>query len=80
MPLEEMLEQSALRMLAWATRWKIGAKQISKQMTIPIWKMWDPDRADEPEKKVDTTRITQSKQKKYKETNITNTLKVNKRC
>ena len=24
MPLEEMLEQSALRMLAWTTRWKIG--------------------------------------------------------
>lgn len=59
--LDEMLEQSPSRMLAWATRWKIGiyqnirrAKQISKQMTVPIWKMWDPDRTNEPEKKVDS--------------------------
>ena len=50
-PLEEMLEQSVLRMLAWATRWKFGihqricrAKQISKQITVPILKIWDPDR------------------------------------
>merc|ERR1712194_494546 len=44
MPLEEMLEQSAPRMLAWATRWKIGiyqsirqAKLLSNKMTVPIW-------------------------------------------
>ena len=23
-------------------------------MTVPIWKFWDPERADEPKKKVDT--------------------------
>ena len=46
MPLEEMLEQSAPRMLAWATRWKMGiyqsvrcAKLESKKMIIPLWKM-----------------------------------------
>jgi len=59
--LEETLEQSPSRMLAWATRWKIGiyqnirrAKQISKQMTVPMWKMWDQDRINKPEKKVDS--------------------------
>ena len=46
MPLEEMVEQSAPKMLAWATRWKIGiyhsvrrAKLASKGMTVPIWKI-----------------------------------------
>ena len=43
-PSEEILEQSALRILAWATRWKMGiyqsirrAKLLSKKMTVPIW-------------------------------------------
>ena len=43
MPLEEMVEKSASKMLAWATRWKMGiyqsvrrAKYASKQMTVPI--------------------------------------------
>ena len=56
--LEEMLEQSAPRMLVWVTRWKIGiyqsfhqAKLLSKQKTIPIWKIWEPDRTEEPKKK-----------------------------
>ena len=31
MPLEEMLEQSAPRMLAWATRWKMGIYQSVRQ-------------------------------------------------
>ena len=68
MPLEEMLEQSAPRMLAWATRWKMGiyqsvrrAKLASKKKTIPLWKIWDHDRTDGPIKKIDRTRITQSK-------------------
>ena len=57
MPLEEMLEQPTPRILAWATRWKIGiyqsvcrAKLISKKTTVPIWKIWEPERTDEPEK------------------------------
>ena len=43
MPLEDMVEQLAPRMLVWATRWKMGiyqsvrrAKLASKQMTVPI--------------------------------------------
>ena len=55
-------------MLAWAMRWKIGIYQsihqeklLSKQKTVLIWKIWDPDRADEPEKKVDKRKITQLK-------------------
>ena len=85
MPLEKMLEQSAPRMLAWATRWKIGiyqsirqAKLISKKMIVPIWKIWEPDQTDEPKKKVDKRRITASKRKtkKYKTTRITIKMKV----
>ena len=83
MPLEEMVEQSAPKMLAWATRWKMGiyqsvhrAKLASKQMTVPIWKIWDPEWIDEPEKRVDKRRLKQTKQKKYKATSITNKLKV----
>ena len=78
-----MLDQSAPRMLAWTTRWKTGiyqstcrAKLLSKQKTVPIWKIWDLDRIDEPKKKVDKRRITQLKQKKYKETRITARLSV----
>ena len=83
MLLEEMVEQSASRMLAWATRWKMGiyqsvwrAKYASKQMTVPIWKIWDPDRTDKPAKKVDKRQFKQSKQKKYKASSITDKLKV----
>ena len=83
MPLEEMVEQSAPRMLAWATRWKMGiyqsvrrAKLASKQMTVPIWKIWDHDRTDEPTKKVDKRRLQQNRQRKYKTTSITNKWKV----
>jgi len=54
-------------------------KLLSKQKTVPIWRIWDPDRIDEPETKVDKRRITQSKQKKYKATKITTTLKVTNR-
>ena len=88
MPLEEMLEQSAPKMLAWVTRWKIGiyqsvcrAKMISKRMTVPIWKIWEPERTNEPVKKVDKRRITASrkKKKKYKTTGIVNKLKVKER-
>ena len=46
MPLEEMVQQSASRMLAWATRWKIGiytsvrrATLASKKLTVKIWEM-----------------------------------------
>ena len=64
MPLEEMLEQSAQKMLAWVTRWKIGiyqsirrAKMISKRLTVPIWKIWEPDRNEAPITKVDKRRL-----------------------
>ena len=74
-PLEDMLEQSAPRMLAWATRWKMGiyqsirrAKLLSKKMIVPIWKIWEPDRTDEPRKKVDKRRIKESGKKKCKTT------------
>ena len=47
-------------------------------MTVPIWKIWEPDRTDEPEKKVDKRRITAShkKTKKYKATRITTKMEV----
>ena len=84
--LEEMLEQSSSRMLTWATRWKFGIYQsiwqiklISKQMTVHIWKMWDPVWPNKPTKKIDRRQITKSKQKKYKDTKITAKLKVTKR-
>ena len=83
MPLEEMVEQSAPKMLAWATRWKMGiyqsvrcAKLESKKLTIPLWKIWDHDQTDGPIKKIDWSRITQSKQKIYKTARITNKWKV----
>ena len=83
MPLEEMMEQSAPKMLAWATRWKIGiyqsvrrAKLASKDKTVPIWKIWDHNRIDKPVKRIDRSRITQTKQKKYKAARITNKWKV----
>ena len=50
--------QSAQRMLALATRWKMGiyqsirrAKLESMKMTIPLWKIWDNDRTDGPKRK-----------------------------
>ena len=64
MPLEEMVEQSAPRMLAWTTRWKMGiyqsvrrAKLASKQTTVPIWKIWESERFDKPAKKVDKRQL-----------------------
>ena len=64
-PLEEILEQSAPKMLAWATRWNMGTYQsscqeklLSKKMIVPIWKIWDHDQTDGPIKKVEKTRIT----------------------
>ena len=36
-------------------------------MTLPIWKIWDHDQTDGPRKKIDKTRITQSKQKNIKQ-------------
>ena len=83
MPLEKMVQQSAPTMLAWATRWKIGiyqsvrqAKLASTGMTIPIWKIWDHDRTDKPITRIDRSRITKTKQKKYKTVPITNKWKV----
>ena len=55
------------------------AKLASKQLTVPIWKIWEPEWTDEPEKKVDKKRLKKTKQKKYKATNITNKLKVKDR-
>ena len=85
MPLEEMLEQSAPKMLAWVTRWKIGiyhsvkrAKILSKKLTIPIWKIWDPERTDAPVRKIGKRRITAAEKriKKYKATSIMTKLEV----
>ena len=49
-------------------------------MTIIIWKIWEPARIDELKKEVDSQRITQSKQKKYKAIRTTNKLKIRKQC
>ena len=49
---------------------------IKTKDSVLIWKIWGPERADEPEKKVNKRRITQLKQRKYKATRITTTLKV----
>ena len=48
------------------------AKLASKKMTVLIWKIWEPERTDEPKKKVDKRRLQQTRQKKYKATRITN--------
>ena len=50
-------------------------------MTVPIWKIWEPERTNEPVKKVDKRRITASRKKtnKYKTTSIMNKLKVKER-
>ena len=47
-------------------------------MTVTIWKIWEPERTNEPVKKVDKRRITASRKrtKKYKTTDIMNKLKV----
>mmetsp|Transcript_20144 Transcript_20144/g.23241 ORF Transcript_20144/g.23241 Transcript_20144/m.23241 type:complete len:91 (-) Transcript_20144:105-377(-) len=45
-------------------------------MTVPIWKIWEPERIDKPAKKVDKRRLKQTKQKKYKASSITDKLKV----
>ena len=50
----------------------------AKWLTIPIWKIWTPDRT-EPRKKVDRQRITSAKPTKYKDIKITNKMKVTKR-
>ena len=70
-------------MLAWAIRWKVGiyqsvrhAKLAFEEKTVPIWKIWDHDRTDKPIKRIDWSRITQTKQKKYKAARITNKWKV----
>ena len=85
MPLKEMLEQSAPRMLAWATRWKIGIYQsihqiklLSKEIAVPIWKIWEPYQTNEPKKKVDKRKSKESWIKKYKATRITTKMKVTK--
>ena len=51
---------------------------MSKKLTIPIWKIWEPERTNEPVKKVDKRRITASRKrtKKYKATSIMNKLEV----
>ena len=48
-------------------------------MTIPICKIWEPDRTDEPKKKVDKRHLQQTRQKKYKANRITNKIEVTKR-
>ena len=54
---------------------------ISKETTVPIWKIWEPERTNKPVKKVDKRRITASrkKTKKYKATRIKNNLEVKER-
>ena len=87
MDLSAMIEQSASRMLAWATRWKRGIynsmrqeKMIASKRTVPTWKIWEPDKPNEPMKKVDNRQVTESRQQLYKNTKIMTTLRVNKRC
>ena len=50
-------------------------------MTVPIWKIREPERIDEPVKKVDKRRITVSWKKtiKYRATRITKKLEVKER-
>ena len=88
MPLEKMLEQSAPKMLFLVTRGNIGiyqsvrrAKFESKKMTVPIWKIREPDRIDAPIIQVDKGRMIASmkKTKKYKTTIIMYKLKVKER-
>ena len=55
------------------------AKLASKQMTVPIWKIWEPERTNKTAKKVDKRRLKQTKQKKYKASSITDKLKVTNR-
>ena len=55
------------------------AKYASKQLTVPIWKVWDPDHTDEPEKKVDKRQQKQTKQKKYKASSVTEKLPITER-
>ena len=47
----------------------------AKGLTIPIHKIWAPDRT-EPRKRVDRRRITSHKPTKYKDIKITNKMKV----
>ena len=51
---------------------------FNERRKVLIWKIWEPERTDEPEKKVDKRRITASrkKTKKYKATRIINKIKV----
>ena len=52
------------------------AKLASKQMKVPIWKIWEPERTDKPEMKVDKRQLKKTKLKKYKASSITNKLEV----
>ena len=45
-------------------------------MTVPIWKVWDPEQTDEPEKKVNKRQQKQTKQNKYKASSITDKLPI----
>ena len=49
---------------------------ISKKIAIPIWKIWDHDRTEEPVQKVDKRRLEETRQKKYKVTRITTKMEV----
>ena len=37
-------------------------------MTVQIWKIWNPGQPDKPRMRVDRQKITESKEKKYKDT------------
>lgn len=43
---------------------------------ILIWKLWDPDQPDEPNKRMDRRRVTGWKQEKFEDLKITNKIKV----
>ena len=79
-----MLERTYSQMLRWANRWKNGiyhsmkrAAIAAKGFTIPIYKIWAPDRP-EPRKRVDRRRLTSPKPIKYKDIKITNKMNVTK--
>ena len=82
--LPQMLERTYSQMLRWANRWRIGiyhsmkrAAIAAKGLTIPIYKIWYPDRPA-PRKRVDRRRLTSRKPIKYKDIKITNKMKVTK--
>ena len=56
--------------------WARYTPTYTQNKPIPLWKIWDHDQTDGPIKKIDRSKITQSKQKIYKTARIINKWKV----